>query len=266
MAAGAKKRAVIIGTWMALVICIYSIPVYTGNYSTVFLSHIIVMINAIILGLNIGLAVLALVFKKKQNLRLRLEEAKNMHELIKNREMAAKRLHLASKKLKLELRAELKCAMGIAETCEARADEENTEAEWDERYCLNTLADTVLRLKADECGRKGIRIDIDADIPSELRLTEAELCSLISNLLDNAIEASEHISDPSINFRAYINKACLIILVTNAASAEYARRQKRSGRGMGLYIVKSIAEKYNGEATMEFDGESFKACVIVEAL
>ena len=264
MATGAKKRAVIIGTWMALVICIYSIPVYTGNYSTVFLSHIIVMINAIILGLNIGLAVLALVFKKKQDLRLRLEEAKNMHELIKNREMAAKRLHLASKKLKLELRAELKCAMGIAETCEAKADEENTEAEWDERYCLNTLADTVLRLKADECGRKGIRIDIDADIPSELRLTEAELCSLISNLLDNAIEACEGMKEAYIQFYAGTRKDYLFFSVSNIASEEHVKRGWRTGRGLGLEIVYNIARRYNGELFTEYDGKEFKAEVVVE--
>ena len=264
MTAKTEKRAVIMGLCIALLICIYVIAIYTGSHSSIPQSRIFMVINAIILGLNIGIIVLALILKRKQELRFRFEETKKLHELIKNRELAAERLSLDTEKLKAKLGAELKRARGMAEARGAGIDKENTETEWDERYCLNTLADTVLKLKADECGKKGISIAINADIPAGLGLSETELCSLLSNLLDNAIEACEGGKGAYIRFNAGMRKDYLYISVSNTASEEHAKRGLRAGRGLGLKIVDNIARGHGGELFTGFDGKEFKAEVVAE--
>ena len=260
-----RNIAIVTGLCIELLLLMMSM-FRVDSYGHTGYNRIYMVISLLAILFNIGLAVLSLILRKKVWLQDRLSEAESMGKLAEHKRLAADRLSMDTAFLKRQLELELKRVKSAADLEFKDKYEISDTAEWDRRLCFNTLCDTVLKLKSDECGRKGIRIDIDADIPSELRLTDIELCSLVCNLLDNAIEASGNISDPCINFRAYINKVYLIISVTNAASAEYVRQQKRSGRGMGLYIVKSIAEKYNGEATMEFDGESFKACVIVEAL
>ena len=58
----------------------------------------------------------------------------------------------------------------------------------------NVMADAVLNSKLSVAKQKGVRLNIEAHIPRGVAMTDVELCSILGNLLDNAIEACEKLS------------------------------------------------------------------------
>ena len=55
----------------------------------------------------------------------------------------------------------------------------------------NVMADAVLNSKISVASQKGIRLNVKAHIPNGVAMTDVELCSILGNLLDNAMEACE---------------------------------------------------------------------------
>ena len=54
----------------------------------------------------------------------------------------------------------------------------------------NAMADAILNSKISLAKSKNIAVKADAHIPVKLKMSELDLCVIIGNLLDNAIEAS----------------------------------------------------------------------------
>ena len=54
----------------------------------------------------------------------------------------------------------------------------------------NTMADAILNSKISLAKSKNINVIVDAHIPIKLKTSELDLCAIIGNLFDNAIEAS----------------------------------------------------------------------------
>ena len=63
-------------------------------------------------------------------------------------------------------------------------------------FCENQIADVVLSSKAGEAAGRGIRFTVSAPLPPELPVEDVDLMSLLSNLLDNALEAAGQAEDP----------------------------------------------------------------------
>ena len=66
----------------------------------------------------------------------------------------------------------------------------------------NVNLDAILNSKISLAEKNGIRVDYKATCPAELTVSDIDLCALIGNLIDNAVEACEGIADPYI--RLYI--------------------------------------------------------------
>ena len=54
----------------------------------------------------------------------------------------------------------------------------------------NAMADAILNSKISLARAKDINVHVDAHIPVKLKMSEIDLCCIIGNLFDNAIEAS----------------------------------------------------------------------------
>ena len=55
----------------------------------------------------------------------------------------------------------------------------------------NVSLDAILSAKLSQAKEKGISVNVKATVPEGLTLTDAELCAVVANLLDNAVEACE---------------------------------------------------------------------------
>ena len=105
---------------------------------------------------------------------------------------------------------------------------------------------------------EGLAADVNctAKVPEELKISDVHLCAIVGNLLDNAIEACEKITEgASPRFiRIYIGlfKSQLYISVANSTCEKYRRRlselvtAKLGEHGFGLRRIDKIAEKYDG--------------------
>lgn len=119
----------------------------------------------------------------------------------------------------------------------------------------NTGMDAILNSKLTLAEENGLEIKCDAKLPEFLPINQVDLCVLLGNLIDNAIEACEKIEGKQRKFlRIYlcVMKSQLYISVSNATN-EVVRKldkeyitNKRGNHGYGLRRINLIVEKYKG--------------------
>ncbi|MBS5671888.1 MAG: GHKL domain-containing protein, partial [Firmicutes bacterium] len=57
------------------------------------------------------------------------------------------------------------------------------------RYCENELVSLLCSSFAEKAQHAGARLDVDAKLPQALGISDAELCAVLSNALENALHA-----------------------------------------------------------------------------
>lgn len=125
----------------------------------------------------------------------------------------------------------------------------------------NPLVDAIFRQKEDVCRERGIALSGDLVLTDRLPLSDAELSSLLSNLLNNAIEAAEHCPDPWIRARIYPARDYLCIEVVNCADdarlrsnpALHTTKDQPDLHGIGLQVVREIAQRHQGMVFFDMD-------------
>lgn len=119
----------------------------------------------------------------------------------------------------------------------------------------NVSLDAILNSKLSIAEKEKIRIRCKAEIGENLAIGDIDLCVIIGNLIDNAVESCRKMPEDSERFlRIYlcIRKQQLYIAVTNSTGevirkldAEYVSN-KRGDHGHGLRRIDLVVEKYNG--------------------
>lgn len=117
----------------------------------------------------------------------------------------------------------------------------------------NVNLDAILNSKISLAQKNGIDVDYKATCPSELTVSDIDLCALIGNLIDNAVEACEKVEEhPFIRLYIGVLKKQLYISVTNSTSERIRKLDheyittKRGNHGHGLKRINLVVEKYQG--------------------
>ena len=120
----------------------------------------------------------------------------------------------------------------------------------------NVMVDAILNSKISLAKSKDISVNAKAIVPKELKILEIDLCVIIGNLLDNAIEACMKLDNPSDRFiRVYVDifKEQLYISVQNSNGGKikkigkiYHTTKESNSHGFGLIRVDNIVNKYKG--------------------
>jgi two-component system sensor histidine kinase AgrC len=136
----------------------------------------------------------------------------------------------------------------------------------------NVNLDAILNSKLSLAKKSNIDINYKAQVPKTLTITDIDLCVLIGNLIDNAVEACQKISDSSPRFiRVYVGifKKQLYISVTNSTN-EIIRKldeeyitTKRGNHGHGLKRINNIVEKYAGYINRQNEPKVFVSEVLL---
>ena len=118
--------------------------------------------------------------------------------------------------------------------------------------CGNAEVSAILNLERGKAVAAGIPFDYYAAVPQELPFTPSELCSILTNCIDNAVEACvrEKISGAYVKADIRMRGDYLHVYVENPTlrstiSSDTSKSDKRE-HGYGKGIVKSIAKRYNG--------------------
>ncbi len=118
----------------------------------------------------------------------------------------------------------------------------------------NLMADAILNSKLTLARRHGISINCKAKLPERLPVEDVDLCVILGNLLDNAIEACGQMEEGGRFLRIYmtVNKTQFYLSVQNSAKEDpdfdqrnYISR-KRGNHGLGMKRVKAAVDKYQG--------------------
>lgn len=120
----------------------------------------------------------------------------------------------------------------------------------------NVMVDAILNSKLSLIKSKDIAVNAKAIVPAELKISDVDLCAIIGNLLDNAMEACEKQDETSECFiRVFIGvlKSQLYISVMNSVGGTVAKDGKNyistkvsGNHGFGLMRVDRIVEKNGG--------------------
>lgn len=160
-------------------------------------------------------------------------------------------------------------ALGQIEEANSYLDEVDADLTHVDSYIRsgNLMADAILNSKLSLAEKAKIRVDCTAKLPEKLSLTDVDLCVLLGNLLDNAIEACEQIEPEQRFLRVYmvLIKEQLYISVQNAAKEilNFNERNyitsKRGQHGLGLMRVKLLVDKYEGCLNLQNEPGIFAA-------
>ena len=137
-------------------------------------------------------------------------------------------------------------------------------------FCENRAADSVVGYYCALAKREQIPFSVQLDLPECLPVDEINLCLVLSNLLENALEASLRTAPARrrIKLTAYLHGNSLaLIQVENTYDGVIREKggvfqsSKRKGDGVGLQSVRHIAEKSGGVSTVTYQDGLF--CVKV---
>lgn len=132
----------------------------------------------------------------------------------------------------------------------------------------NMMTDAILNSKLALAKQKSVNnINCKAVLPETLSIEDVDLCVLLGNLLDNAIEACEKIPEEMRFLRIYMvaKKSQLYVSIQNSAKEELDFNErnyistKRGVHGLGMKRVKAMTDKYDGYLTLANESGIFAA-------
>ncbi len=136
----------------------------------------------------------------------------------------------------------------------------------------NPMADAILNSKISLAKSKGITVKADAHIPVKLKMSELDLCVIIGNLFDNAIEASMALPEDGRVIRVYIDmkNTQLYISFTNFTASKKLKKvggrfhtTKGEGHGFGLLRIDSIIERLDGYLSRNSEDGAFTTEILI---
>ena len=118
----------------------------------------------------------------------------------------------------------------------------------------NMMADAILNSKITMALKQKIDLNCDAFLPEELFITDTDLCTLLGNILDNALESCEKLPEEKRFIRIYLAmvKEQFYLSVQNASPEEIGFEQqhyittKRGNHGLGMRRVAAVVERWGG--------------------
>ncbi|WP_026655757.1 sensor histidine kinase [Butyrivibrio sp. AE3003] len=131
----------------------------------------------------------------------------------------------------------------------------------------NFIADALLESKAKTAAQNEITMTVEGNIPAN-RIEDVNLVILISNLVDNAIEAAKQVEgEKKIEIQSILKKNIWILSVKNSCVQDVIIRENRiettkeekESHGFGISNIERVAKKYGGNLKLSCENQVFTA-------
>ena len=137
------------------------------------------------------------------------------------------------------------------------------------QYCSNMILNVLLEEYEIRCQKVKIRLSVDAHVGGLPGISRIHQCSILSNLMNNAMEAVGYLPENKREIRVdiHVRADYLVVTVENPFAEEYIRMEKSGERGYGSRILQEIAQIYDGNCNVKIDMEKriYKSTVILNA-
>ncbi len=136
----------------------------------------------------------------------------------------------------------------------------------------NPMADAILNSKISLARSKKIPVKADVYIPVALKTSELDLCVIIGNLFDNAIEACLALPEDKRLIRIYMDmkQTQLYISFTNFTATKKQKKvngrfrsTKGEGHGFGLVRMDTIIERLDGYISRNSEDGAFTTEILI---
>lgn len=210
----------------------------------------------------------AALYQKQNEYNLMLKQNKlqleNFREISRKYEESKKTIH--------DIKKHLSALSALDNIDENRAEEYKSIIEhkidslFYEFHCSNQLLSIIMSQKMILCRSENIDVNTKVDDISFEFMEDYDITAIFANLWDNAIEACREISESDRKISVTIGQVNDFVLVSfeNSFNGELRKKgdvlktTKKDHDGVGLTIIKSTVEKYNGYINIENDDSIFK--------
>ena len=138
----------------------------------------------------------------------------------------------------------------------------------------NATFDMAFNLEISKATAKNIEVNTKLIVPPEMPVSEADISGLITNLMDNAIEACKKIEEGPrlIDVTVQIVHSYLIMRISNTVAKDRAEKAlsletdkpNKSLHGYGSKIVDDIVKKYDGQILRRVEQNIFYVDVMLD--
>ena len=136
----------------------------------------------------------------------------------------------------------------------------------------NPMAEAILNSKISLARSRNIPTQVDAHVPVKLKMSELDLCCIVGNLFDNAMEASMALPEEKRLIRVYMDMkgTQLYISFTNFTAAKKLNKvgrgfktSKGEGHGFGLVRMDDIVSRYDGYLSRNSEDGAFTTEILI---
>lgn len=136
----------------------------------------------------------------------------------------------------------------------------------------NLAADSIVSYYYNKARDLGFTLETELSLPQMPPISEPDLCVLLGNLLENAIDAQSYLSPERryVRICAKADARSLTLAVDNRfdgtvkrSGERFLTRKDDKDHGIGLSSVRAICKKYNGVLQLEPQGDMFLAGIVI---
>ncbi|MBQ1607898.1 MAG: sensor histidine kinase [Lachnospiraceae bacterium] len=140
-------------------------------------------------------------------------------------------------------------------------------------FCPHHALNALLNHYAKEAASHSIPLDIKIQLPKDLPIGSTDLCSIIGNILENAVRACCDVPEDKRCIRLIAsleNPQEIYITIVNSYVGHLRKIDNRyfsthkDGSGIGLLSIEATAARYNGADTFSHDESMFYSDVILK--
>lgn len=133
--------------------------------------------------------------------------------------------------------------------------------------CGNAVVSSLMNLERRKAGYEGIELKYRLVVPPDLPIADTALCSLLTNIIDNAIEGTKDSGKEGyVDFSMLLQRSILRIHCSNPTSLKTVpthSSKKGAGHGYGMTIIKNVVAELGGYVGFSVEEGQFIVDVII---
>ena len=222
----------------------------------------------------------SVLLSEKSELEYELAELKSSFERIMKQDDEIRILHENVRRIKHDMKNHLMVIASYLNVAEYDSAKEYTSQILDKLNAAhsyvetgNSLMNHILNEKLNKAREAGISVKAEIENLTFAKMESIDFSAMLSNILDNAIEACKNESTPEISVIISARRGYETILVKNKITDSVlgknpglaTKKTDKERHGMGVSQIKDIAGKYQGLCDFYEEDGFFCACVFIPA-